>query len=476
MPRRLQIIVLAFLLLSIVANAGLLWLYARTGSEIQQLRQEIDRQARELEELPPLREERAQLEQRVQELEDEKQRLEEEIARLQGELKPLQNNADLLEELDQLEAAARAVRRLIPPEPVERAFVAREDLRTYLVEQFARDYPQDQADAEAQLLTLLGLLPAGTDLYSLMLDLYTEQVAGFYDLEAGQMYLVSGGELGPLEKITFVHEYVHAIQDQIFDLGEQIEAVEEDNDRSLALTALAEGDATLAMAQFAADYPDIVSASDLLSQSLAIETPELDAAPPIVQQMLLFPYEAGLQFAMQAYLKIGWAGVDALWADPPQSTEQLLHPDRYPDDAPLLVNLPRLEGTLGPGWRLLGEDTLGEFLLRQHLALFLDEEGVDDAATGWGGDHYLLYSHAERQVQCLVLVVRWDDRDEADEFAELYEVFADARYGAAGDGNARDGMWWSNSTGLYLEQTGDEIWLIWAPNRDTAESVARELR
>jgi hypothetical protein len=476
MPRRLQIIVLAFLLLSLVANAGLLWLYAQTQPKLLQMRQDLDRQAQELEAIPTLREERTQLENRAQELEAEKQQLEEEVSRLRGQLEPLQNNADLLEQLDQLEAATRAVRRRIPPEPVERTLVTREELRTYLEAQFARDYSQDQAAAESELLTLLGLLPKGTDLYSLLLDLYTEQVSGFYDLEEGKMYLVSGGELGPLEKITFVHEYVHAIQDQVFDLGSQVEAVEEDSDRSVALTALAEGDASLAMAQFVADYPDVVSASDLLNQGLGIDSPKLDAAPPIVQRMLLFPYEAGLRFAMQEYLKIGWAGVDALWADPPQSTEQLLHPERYPDDVPVLVTLPRLEGTLGPGWRLADEDTLGEFLLRQHLALFLDEEAVDDAATGWGGDHYLLYTHAERQVQCLVLRILWDDRDEADEFVSLYEEFADARYGAAGDGNAQDGMWWDGSPGLYLEQTREEVWLIWAPNRETADSVARELR
>lgn len=476
MSRPVQIVVLVLLLLSLLANAGLLWLYAQTQPELQRLRQDNVRQRQELQELAALRQEKARLDEQLQTLEAAKQLLEEENSRLRGQLEPLQDNADLLEQLDQLEAAARAVRRRIPPEPVERAFVAREDLRAYLEEQFARDYPQDQAAAESQLLALLGLLPQGTDLYTLLLDLYTEQVAGFYDLRDGTMYLVSGGELGPMEKITFVHEYVHAIQDQFFDLGGQVEAVEEDSDRSMALTALAEGDASLAMAQFVVDYPDVVSAADLLGQSMAIDTPKLDAAPPIVQQMLMFPYEAGLSFVMQRYFQTGWAAVDELWADPPQSTEQLLHPERYPDDAPALVTLPRLEGTLGPGWRLAGEDTLGEFLLRQHLALFLDEDEVDDAATGWGGDRYLLYTHAERQVQCLVLVVGWDDRDEGDEFVLLYQDFAAARYGGDGDGTPREGMWWAGSPGFYLEQTGDEAWLIWAPNRETAESVARELR
>lgn len=473
MSRILQIVILVLLLLSLVANAGLLWVYSRTAPEVQRLRQETDRQ---FQELANLHQERSRLDEQVQTLEAEKAQLQEDNARLQAQLSPLQSNQDVLEKLDLLEADARAVRRRIPPKPVERVFISSEDLRSYLEREFAKENTEDKFASRAQLLALLGLLPQGTDLYHLLLDLYTEQVAGFYDVEDGKMYLVSGEEMGPLERLTFVHEYVHAIQDQFFDLRGQVEAVKEDNDRSLALLALAEGDATLAMAQYMMDYPEGLSAADLLSQSLAIETPLFDAAPAIVQQELLFPYDAGMSFVMPFYLRTGWAEVDQLWSDPPQSTEQILHADRYPEDAPQLVNLPRLEKTLGSGWRLADEDTVGEFLLRQHLALFLDDEQVDAAATGWGGDHYALYLHAERKVECLVLRIAWDDRDEADEFVALYTAYAKARYGQDGEGNPEDGIWWNGSPGFHLEQAGDETWLIWAPEQETAADVARALR
>jgi hypothetical protein len=473
MSRLWQILILVFLLLSLVANVGLLWVYSRAAPDLQRLRQEMDQQSQEL---ATLRQEKSGLDEQIQTLTADKARLEEENSRLQGELQPLQNSQDMLEQLDQLEADVRAVRRRIPPQPVARAFVTREDLRSYLEKEFAADNTQDQSAANAQVLVLLGLLPQGTDLYRLLLDLYTEQVAGFYDLKEGKMYLVSGEALGPLEKIAFVHEYVHAIQDQFFGLEGQVEAVQDDSDRSLALEGLAEGDAMLAMFQFTMDYPDVVSTSGLLSQSLAIDTPQFDAAPPVIQQMLLFPYTAGLQFVMPPYAKTGWAGVDGLWADPPQSTEQLLHPERYPDDAPKLVSIPRLEGTLGVGWHLADEDTLGEFMLRQHLALFLDSEQVDTAATGWGGDHYALYLNAQRNAAYLVIRIVWDDRAEADEFVGLYPTYAKARYGAEGEGNPQTGMWWNGSPGFYLEQTGSESWLIWAPERAAAEAVARALR
>ncbi len=472
MSRAWQIIILILLLLSIVANVGLLWLYTRVPSQVQPLRDELDRQAQEL---AAARQERDRLDEQVQTSAAEKAQLEEENARLQAELASLRDIQDPLEKLDLLEAEVRALRRLVPPRPVERTFVSREQLRAFLEEEFAAQNQEEELAGRAQVLALLGLLPPDTNLYALLLDLYTEQAIGFYDLEGKKMYIV-GRELGPLERLTFAHEYVHAIQDQLFDLGKQVEAVGDDFDRALALEALAEGDASLAMVQYLMAHPAELAASDILSKSLGSDSSRLLAAPAVVQAELLFPYESGLRFVLPAYTQRGWSAVDALWADPPQSTEQVLHPERYPEDTPALVSLPRLAGVLGAGWKKAGEDSLGEFLLRQHLALFLDEEQVDNAATGWGGDRYALYVQPERRESCLVLRIVWDDRTEADEFTALYRAYANARYGQEVSGRPIDGLWWDGVPGFYLEQTGKEAWMIWAPDRETAEGVAGQLR
>lgn len=473
MSRTWQIVILILLFLSIAANVGLLWLYTRVPTQVQPLRDELDRQAQEL---AAARRERDRLDEQARTLAAEKARLEEENARLEDELSSLRDIQDPLEKLDRLEAEVRALRRLVPPRPVERTFVNREQLRAFLEQEFAAQNQKEPLAGRAQVLALLGLLPPDTDLYTLLLELYTEQVVGFYDLDDDRLYVVGQDELGPLERLTFVHEYVHAIQDQLFDLGSQTEAVEDDYDRALALESLAEGDASLAMAQYLMAHPEEISASDLLSGSLGSDSPRLRAAPAVVQAELLFPYESGLRFVLPAYTQRGWSAVDALWADPPQSTEQVLHPERYPEDTPALVSLPRLAGVLGAGWRPAGEDTLGEFLLRQHLALFLDEAEVDDAATGWGGDRYALYVQPERRLACLVLRIAWDSRDEADEFTALYQKYADARYDQEVSGRPVDGLWWDGAPGFYLEQTGKEAWLIWAPDRETAKDVAGEMR
>jgi cell division protein FtsB len=473
MRRWRLILVLVLLLLSLLANAGLLWTYGHTWPEVQRLQQEVDRQSQEL---GQVRQERDSLVQQVQALAQDKQRLEDENTRLQQELNASQGQGDILEQLDRLEAEARAVRRQVPPETVPRVFISRDELRPYLEKLFAEEYTEQQAATDAQVLEMLGLLEPGTDLYQVLLDLYTEQTLGFYDLRDGKLYVVGGSDLGPLERVSFVHEYVHALQDQVFDLGAQTDAVADDSDRARALEALAEGDASLAMGQYMLAHPEVVSAVASLSATAEFDMARLNAAPPIVREELLFPYQAGLSFVLPLYAERGWAGVDAAWADPPQSTEQILHPDRYPDDTPALVGLPPLTGTLGAGWRLQGENTLGEFMLRQHLALYLDSEQVDKAATGWGGDHYALYVNSNRRAACLVVRLLWDDLDEAKEFADIYQTYADQRYGVAGEGEVEEGRWWNGQPGMYLQRAGDEVWLIMAPSLEEAQDVARELR
>lgn len=468
------ILITILLLLSLFGN---FWLWQRyTGLEVQrqvdvaQLQEELAQQAAELEEL---RTDREYLRQRVRDLEADKARLKEALQGYEGQ-------QDFLERLDRLEAEARALRRLVPPEVVDRQLISREELQAYLEALFTEEYPPEEAATDAQILVVLELLEPGVDLHSLLLDLYTEQVLGFYDLEARRMYVVSDVDLGPLEQLTFVHEYVHALQDQLFDLGEQTEAVSDDGDRLLALEALAEGDATLAMQQYLLEHVDELAGPDLFSQILLADTPQFDAAPGVVQEQLLFPYERGLVFVLAHYEQRGWASVDELWGDPPQSSEQILHPERYPEDTPELVTLPALTATLGADWRFGREDTLGEFLLRLHLAVHLDEEVVDEAATGWGGDRYVLFMRSStgphRGEVCLAMGLVWDDEEEADEFVQAYRDYAGERYVEEGEGDLEEGIWWYGRPGLLLRQDDEEVLVIYAPREEVARSVARRIR
>jgi hypothetical protein len=121
--------------------------------------------------------------------------------------------------------------------------------------------------------------------------------------------------------------------------------------------------------------------------------------------------------------------VDAVYAHPPQSTEQILHPERYPSDTPQVVALPPLTDTLGSGWQLVDEDVLGEFTLRAYLDVYLTQRQAAQAAAGWGGDRYAVYQDTGTGQVLLVLLLTWDNGAEEVEFVAAYQKYAQRRLG-----------------------------------------------
>ncbi|MEM7801666.1 MAG: hypothetical protein AAF633_20895, partial [Chloroflexota bacterium] len=114
----------------------------------------------------------------------------------------------------------------------------------------------------------------------------------------------------------------------------------------------------------------------------------------------------------------------------PQSTEQILHPDRYrQQDLPKEVVLTPLDEILGGGWSLIRDDVFGEFYVREYLGQQLDEAVVDRAATGWGGDRYHVYSQNDTDTLILVWRSTWDDGEENGQFASALQAYTEAAYG-----------------------------------------------
>ncbi|MBN1483792.1 MAG: hypothetical protein JXA37_03650 [Chloroflexia bacterium] len=426
--------------------------------------------------------EQQQLQQQVQQLGQDKSQLEQ-------ALQACQEQEDFWEQLDRFESQLRTLRRLVPPKVVERELLLPEELPLIWEDYLAERFPSRQIGAEAQLWVLLELLSPQVELAKAWAELYALPPAGFYDLAEQRLYFVSGSALDPLDRLTFVRAYLQALQDQVFDLEEQYEAVSGDRDRALALQALAQGEAALLLQQYQADYMGQAQEQESLERLLLGAPDALRAAPRILQARQHFLYEQGQLFVLEHYTRTGWTAVDDLWGLPPESTEQILHPDRYPDEGPELVDLPALTSTLGADWQIVREDTLGEWLLRQHLEVRLGQEQAEEAADGWGGDRYILYVHQESGEACLALLLAWDDEDEAAQFVESYLDYADGRYGPIpqqdrDEREVEDGFWWAGRAGsqrlrhpgLYLELEEEQVRLVWAPSEELARRVARRLR
>ena len=329
-----------------------------------------------------------------------------------------------------IEEQVRTIRGLEELVAVEPRILDAAALTDYVKEQFRKDNPADLVEANERLLKVLGLFPADASLADLYIGLLSSQVAGLYNPKDKALYVVSrSGALGPAEKTTFAHEYTHALQDQNFGLDKLNLDATGDGDGAIARLSLVEGDATLLMSLWQIDNLTQAEIIRLLAESLnpALTGP-LEAMPAVLRESLLFPYTSGLTFTQRLHADGGWAAVDAAFAKPPASTEQVIHPEKYEgNEKPMVVDLPDdLAARMGTGWSLGLEDTLGEFQLKVWLANAADgaatEQGdATKAAAGWGGDRVALL-YGPGGATAAVIDSQWDSPSDAAEFAAQAEL------------------------------------------------------
>ena len=257
-------------------------------------------------------------------------------------------------------------------------------------------------------------------------------MAGFYRTDTGELYVVSrSGDLGVTEKIIFAHEYDHALGDQHFDLDSLTEDAFTEGDRALARTALIEGDGTLLMSLWAQEHLSFTELLELVGLAIGPNEQGLEDAPPFVRESLLFPYEAGLSFAMGLQGEGGWDAVNRAFESPPDSTEQILHPEKFTAREALVdVSLPDdLAARMGDGWTQTIDDTFGEFQIGAWLrAVALDgveASSATAAAAGWGGDRIALLE-GPNDAWAIAWETAWDTPSDAEEFAAAVPASAGA--------------------------------------------------
>ena len=331
-------------------------------------------------------------------------------------------SADVQAIYDAIEQQVIQIRGLKPSRPVAMESIDGAQLRTMMTDEFDRESPPAYVAATERLYKALGLVPADSNLRNLTLDMLSGGVIGFYRNDQGKLYVVSKtGAPGVGERITFAHEFDHALQDQNFPVFKDQEGVLDQSDRILARQAVYEGDATLLMTLWAAAHfgPQDMLAYLALSADPAAQS-VLQATPPFLRDLLLYPYTTGLSFVQATELGDGWNGVDDLYRRMPVSTEQILHPQKYAtNEAPIQVELPEdLAAQLGNGWSVLLEDTFGELQIDD----WLRESGVKPAtataaAAGWGGDR-LAVAEGPNAAWGVVIDTVWDTGADASEFAD----------------------------------------------------------
>jgi hypothetical protein len=312
----------------------------------------------------------------------------------------------------------RAIRGLQEKQPIEPTIVSPDEMTQVLKDSFSEDYPPEQVAADEQLYHGLGLLPKEDKLADLYIDLLSSQVAGLYDPIKKKLYVVSKeGGVGAVEQVYYSHEYDHVLQDQNFDLQKIQDGLDDKTDEALARQSLVEGDAYLTMSYWLQqnltpeEIGEVIQASNDPTAQQA-----LNRIPPIVQAQITFSAIQGTQFVTGVQLGGGWEAVNSGFGDPPKSTEQILHADKYAShEAPIAVDLPAdLAKRMGSGWSTVMSDTMGE----HQTAIWLGSGTVaaaTDASAGWGGDR-ITYLSGPRDSWAISWHTVWDSKSDASEF------------------------------------------------------------
>jgi hypothetical protein len=319
-------------------------------------------------------------------------------------------------------------------------------------------------------LKKLGLVPPEFQYRSFIIKLLTEQVAGYYDTKTREFYLADWIELEG-QKPVMAHELTHALQDQHFDLRRFEKWPKGDSDAEMAVHALIEGDATLAMSLYMAKNPLVALAFTRSLSATTSSSEQFKSAPRVLRESLVFPYEQGSEWATRLYRRGGWQMVSQAFTKLPKSTEQIMHADKYfGAEAPQVVTLPDVRNLLGPTWKRVDYDVNGEWSLYLTIDQFLNAPSESKrAAAGWGGDRYAVYEGTKPGEVLITQLAAWDTTEDAREFFEAYvkrtwRRYPDARVtDSSSQSLGSDGQlqsWQTGEGGVIVELRGNRVLIV----------------
>ncbi|OLE55265.1 MAG: hypothetical protein AUG51_04085 [Acidobacteria bacterium 13_1_20CM_3_53_8] len=280
-----------------------------------------------------------------------------------------------------------------------------------------------------------GALPEGVDLAQL--------AASFAAVSAGAVYSPLDHQVILVDKFKgdslLTHEFTHALQDQHFDLLKLLLKRPYNFDRTEAVFAVVEGDAMNVQRRdeegdaFGRKPLDEIARSEGARFNSYRE--EVGALfPKLLTETFIFRYRDGARFVEAVRRRGGERAVDELFTNPPQSSEQILHPEKYfQSESPRDVQLDESLFAAN-GWKLAASTPLGEIGVRGLLMGGVMDEEALRAAAGWGGDRAYLFERAGA-TPLFVWKTVWDRQLDAQEFLRAYISLQNKRQGAAGSGN-----------------------------------------
>ena len=366
--------------------------------------------------------------------------------------------AALRMQIDELIQITEEYRELDFLEPPTVTIVTDDELAARVRQQLEDELDLTDLARDTAVQVLLGLINPGVDLFELYTELYSEQVAGYYDGELKELVVPAGTELSELQKVTLVHELTHALTDQHFLFDARIEQLDDEDrfDELSALQAVIEGDASFTELLYVTELP-IAAQMQIVTEAFAQDTTILEQTPPFIEDLLLFPYLVGSEFIQSLWnSETGFDPVNDAYLDPPTTTEQIYHPETYrrSDEFTEIV----LPDTMLPGYEVEEEAVWGEVSFRVMFDQGLAATTAREAASGWGGDHYRVLWDGEEAAY--VLLYEGDTNQDAAEMYDALVTYAGSQMDVGEAETTEVSATFAGKDFAYITIDGDQVLFI----------------
>ena len=362
--------------------------------------------------------------------------------------------------------------------PVKKTLRSRDEIRAYVLREMDEEKNPAERYAEARSAEAFGLIPKGFALDDFMVDLLTEQIAGLYDPKAREFYIADWIPIDD-QRMVMAHELTHALQDQHFQIESWVKAARPNDDAELARESVLEGSAMAAMIDYLLkgtghSVEDLPAIDPSLFTGDMSKSPKLQEAPQFLKDAMIFPYFGGLTFSTAILKPSGWNGLSAVFAKPPVSSQQIMHPDVYKSGrVPTAVTIPSFQKLVGADWTKIDENVMGEFGWMEILKQFLGEKTAKPLAAAWDGDRYALYE--QKQTKRLILVARLhlDNEEHAAKFFGLYSGALEKKYGARQNESRLPNFLSFDTTdgGVFLRCVGTDCISVEGTNRTVFDGI-----
>jgi hypothetical protein len=359
---------------------------------------------------------------------------------------PLPLSASIIEEMEKIEEQISAIRELDPPVGIDREMTPRSKFGNYM--QGIAENRVDWAAVEQQQIVYraLGFVADDYNAVEVAMNDLSDFVGGFYDAEEEKIVLTGTGFYG-LEQFIYSYEFGFALLNQNNDIFDNYCQVLRDT--CWAETAMITGDVLLTQEMWLKTYPIQFNPDTYFDFNDPAPLFDDYQTPPYFDLSRNFAVTFGYPFVSQLYDDQGWQAVNSAYRSPPETSEQVLHPEKYEASEPrILLYDPDLLAPLGDGWTLIERETLGEwgtFLLlaaTDYPDAVRQEEDAAMAAAGWGGDNYQVYFNAEDNTTVMSAHWNWDTTEDQEEFLVEFVASQARRFENAEIDGPGEGVCW----------------------------------